>query len=229
MSRHLSSVDDGEPELTVIPTCCLSHCSDDLYQMLLNALLLRIRDKEAPVRVHAIVALAKLQSGDEELDDEDEDEDDDDYASSSKSILQHLVNTARMDPNAEVRRAALFNLPINYVTLPYILERLRDIDATNRRCVYVGSLNGGPTQKGPLAELSSEQSHQVIKTGLGEREETVFKACKKLINAWTDKDGGEAIKVSHDWPPVPCYEQSILREAICRNSLLHSSSTASMV
>jgi hypothetical protein len=64
---------------------------------------------------------------------------------------------------------------------------------------------------------------------LGEREETVFKACKKLINAWTDKDGGEAIKVSHKWPAAECYGHCILKEAICRHCLLHSSSTALMV
>ncbi|PWN30817.1 ARM repeat-containing protein [Jaminaea rosea] len=172
----------------------LESMDDDLYQVLLEALLIRIRDKEVPVRVQAVVALSKLQSGDDDEADQtmlvDEDEEDEQV----KGIRSHLLGILRTDPSAEARRAALFNLPINDSTLPYILERLRDTDAVNRRCVYLGSLTTGLARPGS-SQLSPEQSHQVVKVGLGEREESVRKACGKLINAWVDRDGADPIKL----------------------------------
>ena len=98
--------------------------SDELYQTLSGFLLERITDRESAVRVQAAVALARLQGDDEE-------------DTSTTRLLLHLL---RHDPSAEVRRAALFNLTASPATLPYILERLQDVDATNRRCVYLGSL-----------------------------------------------------------------------------------------
>lgn len=171
----------------------LESMDDDLYQVLLEALLVRIRDKEVPVRVQAVIALSKLQSGD---DDEEEDvtvlqDDEDDEV---KGIRAHLLSILRTDPSAEARRAALFNLPINDSTLPYILERLRDTDAINRRCVYLGSLTTGLARPGS-SQLTPEESHQVVKIGLGEREESVRKACGKLINAWVDRDGADPVKL----------------------------------
>lgn len=142
------------------------------------------------------MALAKLQSGDD-VDEEEEDEDEEDSQDGSpttKSVRLHLIHTLRTDPSAEVRRAALFNLPIDEATLPFVMERLRDVDVVNRRCVYLGTLSNALNQPGP-SQLSNEQSHEVVKTGLGEREETVKKACKKLISAWSDKDGGDPWKL----------------------------------
>lgn len=172
----------------------LESLDDDLYQVLLDALLVRIKDKESPVRVQAIVALAKLQSGDEDEDQEPLDDDETMTAESSRNVRRQLVETLRTDPSAEARRAAVFNLPVTDATLPFILERLRDTDSVNRRCVYLGSLNTGLAQPG-AAELSSEQLDAIVKTGLGEREETVKRACKKLISAWVDKDVGDPWKL----------------------------------
>ncbi|CAO1626006.1 unnamed protein product [Parajaminaea phylloscopi] len=183
----------------------LESMDDDLYQSLLRGLLARIRDKEVPVRVQAVLALSKLQSGEEQdepgagyFDDEDEDDGDADdtltFVPDSKSVRRQLLEVIRSDPSAEVRRAALFNIPITASTLPAVLERLRDTDAVNRRCVYLGSLHAGLS--GPDAtQLSPEHMHHIVHTGLGEREETVRKACEKLITAWVDQDGGDCAKL----------------------------------
>lgn len=155
------------------------------------------------MRVQAVVALAKLQGGDEgEEEEEEEDADSIDRdesehsdgdetltgaaSSSVKTARKQLIEVLRRDPSAEARRAALFNLPMNATTLPFILERLRDTDAINRRCVYLGNLNAGLTKSG-LDPLSQEQTNFVAKTGLGEREESVKKACSKLLSAWADQ------------------------------------------
>lgn len=180
----------------------LESMDDDLYQSLLRGLLVRIKDKEVPIRVQAVFALSKLQSGDEDeeagagyYDDDDDNADDTlTFALNSKSVRKHLLEIMRSDPSPEVRRAALFNTPITSTTLPAVMERLRDTDAINRRCVYLGSLITGVANS-ELTQLTPEQVHRVVRTGLGEREESVQKACEKLIGAWCEADGGDCIKL----------------------------------
>lgn len=183
----------------------LESMDDDLYQILLTALLIRIKDKEAPVRVQAIVALAKLQSGEADeaqgkgkspnLSGLDEDGDETMTEEYSRNIRRRLLEVLRSDPSPEARRAALFNLPVTPATLPFLLERLRDVDAVNRRCVYLGTLNTGLPQHPGALQLSADQAHHVVKTGLGEREETVKKACAKLIGTWADREQGDGLKL----------------------------------
>lgn len=66
---------------------------------------------------------------------------------------------------SEVRRVVLFNLELNAATIPRILERARDVDAINRRVVYLK----------PMAELEDfrlidmKQRHQLLKWGLNDR------------------------------------------------------------
>lgn len=171
----------------------LESMDDDLYQILLSALLIRIKDKEAPVRVQAIVALAKLQSGeaDESADRKnhslDIDGDETMTEEYGRNIRRRLLDVLRTDPSPEARRAALFNLPVTPATLPFLLERLRDVDAVNRRCVYLGTLGA--------QQLTTDQSHHVVKTGLGEREDSVKRACAKLIGTWADRDESNALKL----------------------------------
>lgn len=195
-------------QLVALLVSGLESMDDDLYQSLLRGLLERTRDKEASVRVQAVVALAKLQSGDEDEDENTEDqeyyddEDDEDadgdntltYNPNSKSIRKHLLDVLRLDSSPEVRRAALFNIPINASTLPAVLERLRDTDAINRRCVYLGSLSAALAQPGST-QLTPDEAHQIVHTGLGEREESVQKACTKLIATWVDRDGGDSLRL----------------------------------
>lgn len=182
----------------------LESMDDDLYQILLSALLIRIRDKESAVRVQAIVALAKLQSGEEQDDEQDKakspdhslDDDDDETMTEvyGRNIRRRLLEVLRTDPSPEVRRAALFNLPVAPSTLPFLLERLRDVDAVNRRCVYLATLNTALASQSASLQLSTEETHHIVKTGLGEREETVKKACAKLLGAWADREQGDSLK-----------------------------------
>lgn len=65
-------------------------CSDDSYQQLKDALLERVRDKEATVRMQAVVALSKLQQADDDeaaADDEEE-----------TSVTAVLVDVLTHDP-----------------------------------------------------------------------------------------------------------------------------------
>lgn len=67
--------------------------SDDTYQHLKTALLERVHDKEATVRMQAVVALAKLQEADEPDEDEEEDEDE-------LTVTQVLIDVLTHDPAA---------------------------------------------------------------------------------------------------------------------------------
>lgn len=158
----------------------LESMDDDLFEALKGALLIRAMDRESSVRVQAIVALAKLQGAEgDEGDEGDEDE--------GQGITSVLLRVLQHDPSAEVRRAALFNLPSNQRTLPFILERLRDVDTVNRRCLYLGSLsNAVLEQPSCSARMRPEDWAHVIHTGLGEREESVVRATKKLMASWID-------------------------------------------
>ncbi|KDN38868.1 ARM repeat-containing protein [Tilletiaria anomala UBC 951] len=169
----------------------LESLSDDLFETLKSFLLERVNDKESSVRVQAIVAIAKLQqaSGDDvEQGEEDE-------------VQDMLVWMLRHDPSAEVRRAALFNLSLTSTTFPHILERLRDVDAINRRCVFLGSLAMLPALLPSAAQvqqastssqlLSPKTTSEAIGVGLRDREESVRRATKKLMGTWIDACNGD--------------------------------------
>jgi condensin complex subunit 3 len=165
----------------------LESMDDELYEQLKAAFTLRLRDREAPVRVQAIIGIAKLQADSaEDLNDEEEL----DYMKEdTENVTALLIRALRHDPSAEVRRAALFNVLPTSQTLPYVLERLRDIDTINRRCVYLGCLSGAVLDKPDcLVKPTSEEWAMVVETGLGEREVSVVRAVKKLVASWVDSD-----------------------------------------
>jgi condensin complex subunit 3 len=166
----------------------LESIDDDLYNTLKTALLVRASDKEPSVRVQAIIALAKLQGGEDEEIEAGLDPENDERL----DVAAILIRLLRHDPSAEVRRAALFNLTLNAESLPYILERLRDVDTINRRCLYLGSLSnavlGAPDCQ---VTVGPEEWSTIIKTGLGEREPSVVRATKKLIGSWINIDSGK--------------------------------------
>ena len=74
---------------------------DDTYDTLASFLLERLADREAGVRVQAVVALARLQSDEDGVDER------------TTRLLLHLL---RHDASAEVRRAALFNICLLYTS-----------------------------------------------------------------------------------------------------------------
>ncbi|CDS02070.1 hypothetical protein [Sporisorium scitamineum] len=165
----------------------LEALDEDMFQTLKSFLLDRARDKESVVRVQSVIALTKL------LTNEDEEQEDED----SQEIRQVLIEILRFDPSAEVRRAALWSLDGENSSL--LLERVRDIDPVNRRCIYLGSLpallnaqtkaldaaasdQAGPSRFG----LDIDTAGEIVRIGMGEREPSVKRAAQRLITAWFD-------------------------------------------
>lgn len=162
---------------------------DDLYETLVSLLMQRLVDKESAVRVQAVIALARLQCSEEGTD---------------ERTLRLLLHLLRHDASADVRRAALFNIPPTPATLPYLLERLLDVDATNRRCVYLGSLKAlMDTQPSMESEngvvikeslgLGEVSLSEVVRIGLHERDMSVKKAARKLVTHWLEAAGGDVL------------------------------------
>ncbi|WVW80873.1 hypothetical protein I302_102863 [Kwoniella bestiolae CBS 10118] len=168
--------------LTVSMINGLGEMDDDLYVLLRESLLNRSRDKEAAVRVQAALGLAKLQSG----------EDEDDLEEGQESLGEVLLDLLRYDQAAEVRRAALYNLPRNPTTLPHILARTRDTDPILRRTVYAGSLSA--TALPDPRVLSIAQREEIVRNGLGDREGSVRKAAAGMLGGWVDLVEGDMIE-----------------------------------
>ncbi|BGP22271.1 condensin complex subunit 3 [Rhodotorula toruloides] len=178
-------------QLVALMINSLGEIDDESYHTLKAALLERIRDKEASVRQHAVVALSKLQDADEGADDSDGGSDDEEEGKETKSVTEVLVSVLNHDPAAEVRRAALFNLIPSATTLPHLLRRTLDIDTTNRRLAFSHVLVEIPPRS-----LTKTQRREIMGRGLRDREEAVRKAAKKLVAKWLEQvdkgDGGEA-------------------------------------
>lgn len=152
-------------------------------------LMERLTDRESSVRVQAVIALARLQTDEDGTD---------------EHTLRLLLHLLRHDMSADVRRAALFNIAPTPATLPFLLERLQDVDATNRRCVYLGSLKmlldtqplverqDGHTVRETLG-LGEVSLSEVIRIGLHERDLSVKKAARKLVAFWFEAVGNDIL------------------------------------
>ncbi|ORY04342.1 hypothetical protein K493DRAFT_253568 [Basidiobolus meristosporus CBS 931.73] len=140
----------------------LGEIDEDLYNELKSKLLDCARDKEASVRVQVAIALSRLQDTDDEV----------------GSVTEKLIEMLRNDPSAEVRRAVFYNIELTEAILPYILERARDVDATNRKCIYLRSM----IEIGDFRILSIDDREKLLKWGLSDRDANVKKACSKMLS-----------------------------------------------
>ncbi|KAF1981724.1 ARM repeat-containing protein [Aulographum hederae CBS 113979] len=149
----------------------LDSIDDEVFQVVRHGLLKRLRDKESQVRVQAVLGLGRL-AGESSSDDDDSDSDDD-----SGGVLMKLLDILQNDPSAEVRRALLLNLPFTPATLPYLLERARDLDGATRRALYSRLLPA----LGDFRHLSLTHREKLLRWGLRDRDENVRKATARLF------------------------------------------------
>lgn len=161
----------------------LGEIDEDVYMMLRAALIERVHDKETNVRVQAVVALSKL-CGSEDASDVNEDE---------PAAIDVLLDTLARDPAAEVRRAALLNIPLAPHTLSVMLARTRDTDTVMRKLVYsqvleTNCLSADHASMGAAHPrgLSIAQRELIIRNGLGDREPAVRAAAGSLLGTWVD-------------------------------------------
>ncbi|KAK2461192.1 hypothetical protein APHAL10511_006719 [Amanita phalloides] len=157
----------------------LGEIDEDTYSSLRTSLVDRVNDKEPVIREYAVVALSKLAGT----------EDPHEIQEGEKTILEMLLEIMSFDDAAEVRRAALLNVPLDNTTLSTVLSRTRDTDLVTRKLVHtvLQSKLVHPRQ------LSIALREQLVNDGLGDREPVVRLAAGKLIASWFDKVLGEAV------------------------------------
>ncbi|KAJ2667490.1 chromosome condensation complex Condensin, subunit G [Coemansia sp. RSA 1199] len=148
-------------QIVAMSVTSLGEIDEELYFDLVKRLSERIRDKEAGIRVHAAIALSKLQSGED---------------SDVGEVTEALLGLMQNDPSAEVRRAVLLNIAKSPGTLPYVLERARDVDATNRKCLFLKVM---PPIDYRL--LSIEDRERLLAAGVNDRDANVKRACVRMI------------------------------------------------
>ncbi|KAF1733393.1 Condensin complex subunit 3 [Beauveria bassiana] len=173
----------------------LDALDDDLFQSLRHALLKRIRDKEAMVRVQAVLGLGRLAGNQSDSLTNSDDSD----ADTELGLLEKLLQVLQNDPSADVRRSLLVNLPILPNTLPYLLERARDQDAATRRAVYSRLLPA----LGDFRHLSLSMREKLLRWGLRDRDENVRKAAGRLFrDRWIEDCAGTAQQEN----PTPSFD-----------------------
>lgn len=161
----------------------LDSIDDEYYNLLRLGLLKRIRDKEPMVRVQAVLGLGRLagNEGDGNQDNGDSDEED------ANGLLERLLEVLQNDPSADVRRSLLLNLPLTPGTLPYLLERARDLDPATRRALYSRLLPA----LGDFRHLSLSMREKLLRWGLRDRDENVRKATARLFRErWIEDCAG---------------------------------------
>jgi len=169
----------------------LDSIDDELFVLVKSGLLRRLRDKEAAVRVQAVLGLGRLADENEENDDEDSDDD------AAGGILEKLLDVMQNDPSAEVRRSLLLNLPFTPSTLPYLLERARDFDPATRRALYSRLLPA----LGDFRHLSLTHREKLLRWGLRDRDDNVRKATARLFRERWIEDCAGTQSVGEDGKP----------------------------
>lgn len=172
----------------------------------------RLNDKESIIRAQTAAALGFLVGTDEDVDLEVYDSLFDLLASDtvlvSSSFFDSLFPTDIPSISAEVRKAILLGVRVDEMTLPFILQRLRDVDPTIRKTVYTtilkprvfkenadGDGGGGGKVPGPChpTVLSTEQRLDILK-GLKDPDRDVRKSADALLVDWITAYGEGGIK-----------------------------------
>lgn len=130
----------------------------------------RVSDKESFVRSIAVVGLSRLLASEDPSD-----------LPAGPTIPQVLSYTMCYDSSAEVRKTAMLHLPVTPENLPIILTRSRDVDPLTRKLLYSSVLS---TKTVHPRALSISQREQLVKHGLGDREDAVRVSAGKLVSSW---------------------------------------------
>lgn len=171
----------------------LDSVDDEYYQLIRMGLLKRVRDKESVIRVQAVLGLGRLAGNETEEDQDDADSDNDD----ASGVLTKLLEVLQNDPSADVRRSLLLNLPLTPTTLPFLLERARDVDPAIRRALYSRLLPA----LGDFRHLSLSMREKLLRWGLRDRDENVRKAAGKLFRErWIEDCAGSSGPVDGTTP-----------------------------
>ncbi|XP_028390822.1 condensin complex subunit 3-like [Dendronephthya gigantea] len=149
--------------------------NEQLADKILTAMMTRLCDKIPIVRSQAICALSRLQ----------------DPMDPKCPVVEVYLYMMRSDNSADVRKMTLQNIAITQHTLPYIVERTRDIkDAVRKYAFFVLGT------KVSIRALTIAQRVQLLHDGLNDRVQSVKQSCySKLLLSWVKSCDENIIKL----------------------------------
>jgi len=158
----------------------IEHMSDDveinndLYRIIYKAAMVLAFDKVYQIRVQGILLLRSIQ----DIEDED------------CPVVAVMLDRMQKDSNHEVRKCSLQNVAGTLVSLPYILERTRDVKDTVRKTAY-----SVLAKKFLIQNLSISKRIQVLKDGLNDTSPGVKDACVSLLLSWLSGFDGNILEL----------------------------------
>lgn len=137
--------------------------------------LIRTKDKVPIIRSQAVSTLTKLQNP--------KDKDD--------PVLLEYIRLIQFDTSNEVRKSVLDNVGLSRLTLPFILERTKDVKDDVRKYAFLAL-----QKRVPIKVLSISQRSSLLQFGLKDRNVQVQKACISMVHSgWLPSLNGDILKV----------------------------------
>ncbi|KAG6659972.1 hypothetical protein CIPAW_03G073200 [Carya illinoinensis] len=133
--------------------------SDELWDEVIDCMMLRVRDKVPVIRTFAVRALSRFANDGENSD-----------------ILDLFLEVLPLEQNAEVRKTIVLSLPPSNATSQVIVDCTVDVSESVRKAAYCILAN-----KFPLQSLSIKLRTIILQRGLGDRSLAVSNECLKLM------------------------------------------------
>ncbi|KAH8353986.1 hypothetical protein KR067_007681 [Drosophila pandora] len=132
---------------------------------ILDVMLDRVKDVSPSVRKQAVLAMQRLQIPD----------------NPSDPVVCAYVYHLSADPSPSVRQCIITCMGRNYITVPYILQRLWDVDEKVRRHTYLNMCNY------PVRSYKVAQRLTLLEQGLNESSANVRKTVINfMLKAWIE-------------------------------------------
>ncbi|CAN0913823.1 Condensin complex subunit 3 [Linum grandiflorum] len=140
--------------------------SDEVWDEVIECMMLRVRDKASGIRTFAVRALSRFVNDAE-----------------NSEILKLLLEVLELEQSAEVRKTILLALPPTNATSRVIVDCTLDVSESVRKAAYCVLAN-----KFPLHSLSIKLRTLILQRGLADRSIIVSKECLKLLrDEWLSK------------------------------------------
>uniref|UniRef100_A0A8W7P6J8 Nuclear condensin complex subunit 3 C-terminal domain-containing protein n=1 Tax=Anopheles coluzzii TaxID=1518534 RepID=A0A8W7P6J8_ANOCL len=182
---------------------------DTVCDKILRYMLERIRDVSQHVRVQAVLALQRLQ----------------DPNSPEDPVVRAYVYHLDKDPSPKVRQTIISALGRNYRLIPYVLERLWDVDERVRRHTYM------QMSSYPVRHYKVEQRLKFLEQGLTDHSDGVRKVMRNvMIPQWIESYQRdyvgfvEALKLDADDKEMERFRKTsklVLMEIFKKNGVKH--------
>jgi len=154
-----------------------SEISDEIYDQIVDKLIVRLRDSDPHVRKEAALRLCSFET--------------------MPSITNALLDAMSHDPSSEVRLVITYNIAHEDGVMDQVLKRMRDITPSLRRMLFRKVLTSFDVET-----LSIKTRVNIVMCGLTDSNEGVRWAAKNLISLWIAAANNDVPRVLKGLDPV---------------------------